>query len=569
MAQFTLEPDKNRMIVRCTDRGEGSVILNLPSRRWVPTKSQFVVPMTRMNADLLVKAHHADQIDVPGEAMAKLRELMESGVGNREFPKWYTFKTAPRPDQRDALTKIYKNDVGALLMPMGTGKTKVSIDLMTAHFYERRIAAVVVICPLTISSVWNLQLKAHSPCDYQFIGVDSALNWRRVELRADRITWLVVGIESLSQGKTIDAILPFITEHPCGMVVDESSRIKNHKTIRTDNVMKMGKQALTRIIMTGTPSPKKMIDLFSQYQFLDPNIIGVGDFFAFRNRYCIMGGYKHREIIGYDNVEELMGLIEPYTFICDKPKDLPPKTYADPIEVRMESSQADMYRSVKSGLINSVNISNTLTKLLRLQQISAGYLKTDKKIEIDPTTGKKKTIPGEVIWQLPNSKNPKIQALLEYVEELDDNLKLIIWAKSIWEVDRICEAISPYGRIIRFVGDTTEAERDSMIDDFQNGSARFWVGTAQKGGMGLTLTAAHHMVYFSNTFSWEDRTQSEDRVHRIGQKNYCMYTDIVMKGSVDRLVLRALAEKKDLDQYIKDQLKKVGKLEEVINTDSE
>lgn len=444
-----------------------------------------------------------------------------------------------------------------------TGKSKVIIDYQTAQFYERLIHAVVLICPLTVTAVWGGEggeLAKHSPCPVKTHFVDSSFDaskaWREIEATAgDTLHWFLVGVESLSQGRTFDRLLPFIQNTAVGMAVDEASRIKNWSAIRTKRVIDLGKSAKNRIIATGTIVTKNLMDLYAPYQFLDPNIIGVGDYYAFRNRYAIMGGFKRKEVVGYDNVEELMGLIEPYTYICDKPRGMPKQQWVERI-VQLTNEQKEVYRKIRNAEMEGVTVANVLSKMLRLQQVVGGFYSDDPKKEINPLTGRIKKVAGVNNRIISGASNPKIKALHEIMEEADR--PVIIWARFKFEIGDIMEAMKSYGRVAVMTGDTEIEDRMKIKDDFQAGKYEVMVGNQTVGGIGLTLTRAHVMVYYSNTDSLEDRLQSEDRIHRDGQEDDCLYIDLIAEKTVDRVKQGAIAAKKDLDVYVRDKIREAG-----------
>lgn len=570
MAEFIPDYAKKRMVVRCRGFDEARPLHKLPSKRWKQEKNEFVVPFTRMNAQMILDSFLVPQI--PSELLAVLRKTADSTIGTRQFPQWYTHKMQPFTNQREATEKLYRDDMGAFLMPMGTGKSKALIDVCTAHFYEKRIEAVVLLAPLTTVGVWTGvkgQLETHSPVKYWGVHADSSFDWTRYRPEADELLWLTVGIESLSQGNTVKKVMPFLEHYKCAIAVDESHYIKNHAAIRTQRAIELRQLALFAYIMTGTLATVNMIDMYAQYNFLDPNIIGVGDYYAFRNRYCLMGGFKQRDVVGYDNVEELMSLIEPYTYICDVPKDLPPQLWTKR-EIRMHPEQEEMMRKVKKAEVEGVSVKNCLTRVLRQHQICGGFLFTDPKTVVGPD-GRKKKIPGECIWKLEPDKNPKLQTLIELIEQEPD-VQVLVWAKYLPEIEMIAEALRKIGPTAVMIGATPMEERAQIVADFQAGKYKHLVGNQQIAGLSWTLTAATRGYYYSNTDKLDDRLQSEKRPHRHGQTNSVLYIDLEMKTArggmtADSVILGSIDDKKDLDQYIKDKIREAGgkaMLEEVV-----
>ena len=169
-----------------------------------------------------------------------------------------------------------------------------------------------------------------------------------------------------------------------------------------------------------------------------------------------------------------------------------------------------------------------MTQLLRLQQVLCGHLMTDD---------------GDLV----EIKTRRIDALLETIEEMSG--KVIIWSRFRYDIRNIEAALKKaYGSdsTVNYYGDTSDEDRQKAIQDFQFGDARFFVANPQTAGYGLTLTAATNVIYYANDFNLETRVQSEDRCHRIGQKNTVTYVDFVSKGTVDEHIVKTLRAKIDL-----------------------
>lgn len=555
MAIFRLDPEKNKMIITPQREDDFTILMKLPSRRWMKKAKTFVVPATRVNCSYLLSSPLLKEL--APDVLEFVQRYSVTKAGDRPFPRWYNHKLNPFPDQHNAIHKAYRNDVWALYMRMGSGKSKAAIDLVTAAFFERRIDAVVVICPNAVKPVWlGNEIDTHSPCPTLKVDVDSSFQANLVPLSQSRLSWLVCGVEALSQGRTFSKLLPFIMNCKCAVIVDEATTIKNHKTIRTQRVIELGRPALIRGLMTGTPITKLIMDLYAQFEFLDPGIVGVGDFYAFRNRYAIMGGFKGKEVLGYDNVEELMQLIEPYVYICDKPKGLPEKLFTTRT-VQLSPEQKDMYRKLRKAEIPEVSVANVLNRISKLQEIVGGFLRADPTRTVDPLTGREKRTQGKVIWELAADRNPKIQELHNLVEE-SGNEPRVVWCRFRWELEQVQKSLARHGPVAQLHGDIPDDDsfegRTQVIKRFQNGDYRFIAATQQVGGIGHTMTAAHYMDYYSNTYSMIDRLQSEDRIHRIGQDENCLYTDIVADKTVDSLIQASLKDKKDLDVYVREKM---------------
>jgi SNF2 family DNA or RNA helicase len=138
---------------------------------------------------------------------------------------------------------------------------------------------------------------------------------------------------------------------------------------------------------------------------------------------------------------------------------------------------------------------------------------------------------------------------------------VIVWAKFLREIDDMVHAMrerTDAARVATIVGGMTGDERIRLRDDFQDGKYDFLIGNAQSGGLGLTLTRSHFTIYYSNTQSGEDRLQSEDRTHRHGQDEPCVYVDMIAKKTVDVPIYASMLEKKDLDVYVREKIRMAG-----------
>lgn len=559
MAIVKIDTRTRRWLITPDNVIERSALLQCPARKWMTQMNCVVIPQLPSNARVLREAYQAGKLGVCDPDMqASLDALLVSARQERQWPTWYKFNTdkfPPAPHQIEGLKRLYPVDAGALLMEMGTMKTRIMIDMCTAHFYERRIQFVIVITPLTVKmSTWQDELANYSPCPYNFIDVDSDYRAGSFRVSQDRLTWLVVGVESLSQGKTFDALEP-VTKMgiPFACGVDESTRISNWKAICTQAAFDLSKRAAIRFIATGFEVKKDLEDLYAQFEFLDTNIIGCGDYFAFRNRYCVMGGYKNKEVIGYNHIDELMGLIAPHVYQCDKSVlKLPPKLYERRV-IQLTKEQKQMYARIKLGDVERVSVKNILTKTLRLQQVACGFYNEDKQEVEDPETGKLKKVPAVLVEIIPPSKNPKLREILNLAKEVSH--PMIVWVETMYEYKIVTEALGKLGKVVSIIGATPKEDRRGIIAEFQTGRVPYFVGTATAGGIGTTLTAARTVVYFSNGQRLEQRVQSEDRAHRKGQTGSVAIIDLVAEGTVDVSVLANHAEKIELAHYVKSAIR--------------
>jgi SNF2 family DNA or RNA helicase len=281
--------------------------------------------------------------------------------------------------------------------------------------------------------------------------------------------------------------------------------------------------------------------LFSQVEFLGPWLLEQSNFYAFRARYAIIqqrsvGSHSFQHVLGYQRLDELTAILREFStrILKDDCLDLPEKLYTKRA-VAMTPEQLKAYVEMKRAAItffedNPMTAASVLTQMTRLHQITCGHVKTDDG-EVRPL------------------KNNRIKELLQVLEETDG--KVIIWAVYRHDIQTIEKEIAnEYGKtsVASYYGDTKDSIRQSIVDDFMvaDSDLRFFVGNPKTGGYGLTLTSSHTVVYYSNDYSLEVRMQSEDRAHRIGQKDKVTYVDLMAEGTIDEKIVKALNSKIDL-----------------------
>jgi SNF2 family DNA or RNA helicase len=466
----------------------------------------------------------------------------------------YNFKTTPYAHQEASFNDSWDAEYYALFMEMGLGKTKVAIDTMGALFEAGRIDCGLILAPKGVYDNWvKREIEEHMPerIDRQIMRWQPTMTQTYLRelrefaaLKNDKILRLfVMNIESFSTPKGAETAIDFLTMNPnTMMIVDESTTIKNRQAARTKNIVKAGRLAKYRRILTGSPVTKSPLDLFSQCNFLSPNALGFQSFFAFQNRYAIvqsrtMGHRSFQEIVGYRRLEELSEKLETFSvrLLKEDCLDLPEKIYIrrDVALTKEQKSAYDQMKHIAMAQLGNGELATTqsvLTQIMRLQQICCGHLRTDE----------------GYVNSLPNNR---LSELLDIAEEVQG--KVIIWATWTHDLLMIADALRRrYGpdSAATYYGGTPQDERQKIVTEFQDpeSSLRFFVGQPKTGGYGITLTAANTMVYYSNSYDLEIRLQSEDRAHRIGQKNAVTYIDLVSPKTIDEKILQALRDKIDI-----------------------
>lgn len=461
----------------------------------------------------------------------------------------YIFKTEPYKHQQKALDVSFNSESFALLMDMGTGKSKVLVDTIANLDRQDEINSVLILAPKGVYKNWvGKEIPAHFPeqIPHKVAYWASPLSVKHKEAIKDiwkpddNLHIFVMNIEALSGGKAEEVATKFIRSHGGStlIAIDESTVIKNHKARRSKAAVRLAKLCKYKRILTGSPITKTPLDLFSQFQFLGENLLGFKSYYAFCARYADMvkrstGSHQYNQILGFRNLDELTNSIKPYSFRVTKEEclDLPEKTYTVR-NIELTPEQKKVYTQIKQSAVallddmEMITTNAVITQLLRLHQISCGFVKTDEGNEIE----------------LSNNRMPELLSVLE-----ETNGKAIIWANYRHDIQAIEREITKvYGSssVASYYGDTPGEERQEIVERFQtDDTLRFFVGQPRTGGYGLTLTAASTVVYYSNSYDLEVRLQSEDRAHRIGQNSNVTYIDLIANKTVDEKIVSALRKK--------------------------
>ena len=510
------------------------------------------------------------------------------------------FKTKPYKHQKEVFNLFKDRNFYGLFMEMGTGKTKVAIDIASYLYLKEKIKTVLLIAPNGVHYQWySEQLPEHSPIPYHSFLWDSKKYNARYYQNAykvfqknnDRIKWFCVNVEYFSTATLINIFKTYLREHPTFIIVDESTRIKNPRAKRTKNIIELSRMAEYRTILTGTPVTNSPFDLWSMLEFTKHNFWDC-NYFIFMHRYGLfvkdMNRYtgktfqrvmnekdyahiKRRiekgeslerisaytgvsekniqyiinrpEFTGYKNMEDLKKIVAPHVYYKNKADclDLPPKIY-ERIYVEFGDEQKKIYKDLVRLLLAKygdaeLNVKNKVSLTLRLMQICGGFF---------PSPELKKPV-------LIGNKNVKVTRLIEDLEEIGNEC-VIIWAHFVAEIECLTSALqSSFSnwRIEKYYGKTDKIKRRTLVSDFQSGKIKILICNQQTASFGLNLQRSNLHYFFSNTYSLEHRLQAEDRSHRAGQKWPVVYKDIIIKDSIEERVLQVLKNKKGLLDYFK------------------
>lgn len=438
------------------------------------------------------------------------------------------------------------------LFEMGCGKTLTTIAVAGALYNLGKIDRVLVVAPTSVCSVWphDLNQFATFPWEARVLLGDKK---KRLKALIELENWpfkalriAVINYESTHREGIFEALAAY---KPDLIVCDESQRIKNPSAAQSKALHKLGDAAPFRMILSGTPVQNNAVDLYSQYRFLDPAVYGA-NFYAFKNRYCIMGGYGQHQIVGYRNMDELVEKEHSVAYRVTKEEclDLPQQTFINRYVQFTDAEQAIYEQLRKSSFLEletgeNVTATTILTMYLRLMQLTGGFLTADES-----------TRPKQV-------NTAKLDALADIVDDyvVDAGKKLVIFARFRAEIAAIENLLRlrkiQYGSIY---GDVPMEERGKIVEDFQaNPDTKVFVAQIQTAGLGITLHAASTAVFYSYDYNYANYAQALARIHRIGQRLPVTYIHLVVDGSIDEKILAALENKEDMAKTVVDSWREV------------
>lgn len=462
-----------------------------------------------------------------------------------------------------AIKKSEGKEAFAFFMEQGTGKTATILAEVERLFSRGQIDSVLVVAPKGVHISWvkrEIPKTLSIPYRAAYYISGNAKSKRDVEKLFDRnstsdvpeLKILTINYDALITKDGWDVVKKFLRLNlKIYAALDESTRIKTPGRKRTERAMMIQPHTLYRRIATGTPVAESPVAVFQQMEFLESGLLGTTSYRAFVAEYAELidddshlmrhiqqrqqqehgaqSRFRKPQIIARDetgapiwrNLTKLNKLLEPHSYRALKSEclDLPPKVY-ETVYFELEKKHMKVYEKLKKDMRIEVEEDlltfNRLTVITKLQQVTSGFIKV-----------------GDELAGLDNRQ--RMDALLETIE--DRSGQMIIWAKFRAEIAMIVDELKKAGHsVVEYHGGTKPKEREHAIDSFQSGESRFFVGHEQAAGIGLTLTAAETVIYYSNGSSAENRLQSEDRAHRIGTTKTVTYIDIVALDTIDERI---------------------------------
>lgn len=453
------------------------------------------------------------------------------------------YKTQPFDYQLDGINWGLEHDSWLLLDAPGLGKS-LQLMYLAQELHDRYgIQHCLVVCGInTLKTNWKAEIEKHStlPCTIlgQRINRKGKLVIDGVDKRVEHLMnpieefFVITNIETLRSDKIINAINKNKHNKFDMIVLDEAHVIKSPTSQQTKNLLKI-KGGKFRIAATGTLLLNNPMDCYVPLKWVGAER---STYTNFKYYYCNYGGIFGNELIGFKNLDTLKHQLERYSLRRTKDiLNLPPKTVINEY-VDMNDAQSIFYDNIKQGIVDQVDkvhisTANLLAMVSRLRQATAcpSILTTD------------------------NIVSSKIERAVDLTQQIvSSGEKVVIFSTFKETVKQLTEKLSSFGVVVG-TGDNDDSEIEEAKQSFQNDdNIKIFIGTWQKCGTGITLTAASYMIFIDHPWTAAQCEQSEDRIHRIGTNNSVTIYRLICKDTIDERVLELVNDKKALSSYVID-----------------
>lgn len=428
---------------------------------------------------------------------------------------------------------------GLLAYAMGTGKTKIAIDLIDRTGAQTALVA----CPMRVVEVWREQLEKHARFGYVAALLDdragSVRDKARVAgeklalARARKLPCLIV-INYASVWRApfdrlaLDRLWSLVIADECHALKTPSGKLSRF----------MGRLALRtprRLGLSGTPIAHSPLDVWAQYRFLDRTIYQE-TFTEFKGAYAVWGGYDRRSVVAWQNMEDFRQRFFSIARRVTKEEALPdlPERLDQNLYTQLEARGAKHYRELEDSFLTwlgttpreLLTVANAMVLLTRLQQLTGGTLKDDEKREhlVDAS---------------------KQRLLEEFLEDLDASEAVVVFAYFHSDLDAVRRASCRTGRAYSEL-----SGRANELGQWRAASGGVLGAQIVSAAEGIDLTHASLAVFYSTGFRLYTYLQARDRLHRPGQTRAVTYYHLIARGTVDEIVARAVQNRWELAETV-------------------
>jgi SNF2 family DNA or RNA helicase len=525
----------------------------VPGASWDTARRVWTYPATPKHARLIRSS--IPQLQVSGKFCALLASKAVAQVQLQPVPAPPAqpettvelptgLKTRPWRHQIEAfwfaMERLLRGGGAALLaLEMGVGKTLVALMVLAAMAARR----VLICCPLRVVPVWQQQIDRHLDLPLIVVTLDdtagSVANKKKLaeeKLRLAEATGrplaVIINYDSVWRAPFAE----WAEQQQWDLIIaDESHRLKAPGGKASLAFKRLRSRARARLALTGTPLPHSPLDAYAQFRFLNQTIFGPS-FAAFRQKYAVMGGFQKKQVTGFQHLDELEALMKTITFRVSKDVlDLPPETHVT-YECDLSAEALRVYRDLEEDFVaevrdGRVTAANAMVKLLRLQQVAGGWVKTDD-------------------GQYRRVDSAKQNLLADTFEDIGAGEPVVVFCRFHADLDAVHEAAKTAG----FESLELSGRRDEL-KRWQSGEAQVLAVQISAGGVGVDLTRARYSIYYSLSFSLGEYDQALSRVHRPGQTRPVEHIHLVARNTVDRKIMRALEKRAEVVEAILAEIK--------------
>jgi SNF2 family DNA or RNA helicase len=445
---------------------------------------------------------------------------------------------APHDYQRfaiDWLTKLTLVDGesgGALLLDPGLGKTSITLSWVVKMLQAGLAKKVLVIAPLrVIYTVWPEECHKWDQFRHLKISIiHGDVKRREAAVQKDADLYLInpEGVPWLQRY--------FSKEHPFDILaVDESTKFKNWSAKRTTSLKRLLPFFDYRVILTGTPSPNTIVDMFSQMFIVDLGKSLGTKITSFRNRFCYRGGYGGYKWIPYETSQTVIErMISKRCLRLDEEDHLDlPELLINDVKVELPAPARKLYRKWEREMYIALERDETLTasnagaKYAVCRQLAnGGFYKQDEE------TGQRTTT---------HVHSAKVDAAVDLIDELQGKPVMVVY-QFHQDLDRIRQEIPDIPAIN---GDTSAALSKATINKWNEGKLRYLAVQPQSASHGVNLQKGpgRDVIWFGLTDDLECYLQMNKRIHRQGVTGQVRIHRILARGTVDTAIAARLQSK--------------------------
>lgn len=345
-----------------------------------------------------------------------------------------------------------------------------------------------------------------------------------------------------------DEIINLINSGFINMIaIDEIHKNCSPSSVQGSQILRIKKQTARKcmyIPMTGTPIISRPTDVFTPLKLIDGH--NYDSFYMWCKRFCIYGGFNNHDIVGYKNIPALKAMLQSNMLrrLKEDVLDLPPVIHYTQYVENTPTQQAlydrivtEMRRS-REAIVKSLN---PLSAFMRLRQVNGSPEIVDDRIKVD----------NEYI-----RKNAKIGALLDLISEIvERGEKVIVFSNWVEPLRTLYRFIKTKYKLCYYTGTMTESDREKNKQTFMTDpSYPVMIGTIGAMGVSHTLTAARNVIFYDEPWTYADKKQAWERIHRIGTKGSVNVYTIITRDTVDDRVHQIVYDKKDISSYIVDNV---------------